>query len=196
MKKFRSLLVVLMALLVLTGCEFGSSKKDSQNEVENNIEEKDNTKKEEKKGNTKKPNDVVTTGDKILSCTMTVSGMKTDMTYTFENGKISTIKVIASIDLSSMGIDESMMDIVAQTMGSEYMNQIRQSYGLPENQEGFEVSFDVNKEKISIDTSIYVDVNKIDPELLNDNNLFNKEDLSKSYDEIKSQIIASGATCN
>ena len=168
MKRAKYLLLFFMALIVLTGCSSNGEKSSS------------------KSGKN---------GDELV-CTMNIQGMQTDMSYTWKDGKINTVKAVVSIDLSKMGIDDSMLDMVASQMQSGYIESVKQAYGIPANQEGYEINAGVNKDKKTIEVSVYANIDEIDPALLDDAKLFNKEDLDKSYDDIKKQLEKSGATCN
>ncbi len=208
MKKLTSLLVILMAIFVITGCS-SNSKNEDKTSKKADIEEKDNKKENDKKDNNKKDDDKKDNDKKdndkkdndkkdsdALTCSVNIEGMKTEMKYTWNNGKVNTVKVVMAMDLSSYGIDESMFDMLAEQLSSTYMDQVKQQYGLPENQEGLEINYTVNKENKTMDISIYVDAEKINPELLNDTSLFNKEELNKTYEEMKNELVAAGATCN
>ena len=213
MKKLRSLLIILMAVLVLTGC--GSKSSDSSNskkednkkteikDKDNKKDDKKDNKKDDKKDDNKKDDDKkddnkkddnkkTTNTDKTLVCSLNEEGQEIEMTIGWKNDEINTIGVDVTMDVSSYGVDDSTFDLVAS-----YLDEaMKESLGVDENTEGIDLTSTVNKDTKTINIVMIIDLTKVSPEVVENLNLnFTEEDLKSSYDDLKQQAEASGYTC-
>ena len=214
MKKLRSLLIILMAVLVLTGCgskssDSSSSKKEDNKKTEikdkdnKKDDKKDNKKDDNKKDDNKKDDDKkddnkkddnkkTTNTDKTLVCSLNEEGQEIEMTIGWKNDEINTIGVDVTMDVSSYGVDDETFDLVAS-----YLDEaMKESLGVDENTEGIDLTSTVNKDTKTINIVMIIDLTKVSPEVVENLNLdFTEEDLKSSYDDLKQQAEASGYTC-
>ena len=214
MKKLRSLLIILMAVLVLTGCgskssDSSSSKKEDnkkteiKDKVNKKDDKKDNKKDDNKKDDNKKDDDKkddnkkddnkkTTNTDKTLVCSLNEEGQEIEMTIGWKNDEINTIGVDVTMDVSSYGVDDETFDLVAS-----YLDEaMKESLGVDENTEGIDLTSTVNKDTKTINIVMIIDLTKVSPEVVENLNLdFTEEDLKSSYDDLKQQAEASGYTC-
>ncbi len=207
MKKLRSLFIVMMALLVLTGC--GSNTSDSKSEkkeskakteekVKNNNEKKNNEKekennKENKKENEKEKTKTTTSGDKLV-CDISQAGQEMEMTITWASNKISGLAVKVKMDMSSLGyeLDESMISMMSSMMEEAFLEQ----YGLSANTNGVKVNTEAEGNNTLIIT-VELDLNEISPDVIEKMNLnLSEDDLNHSYSELKEQAEAAGYNCH
>ena len=211
MKKLRSLFIVMMALLVLTGCgsntsDSKSEKKESKakteekvknkNEKKNQEKEKENNKenkKENKKENEKEKTNTTTSGDKLV-CDISQAGQEMEMTITWASNKISGLAVKVKMDMSSLGyeLDESMISMMSSMMEEAFLEQ----YGLSANTNGVKVNTEAEGNNTLIIT-VELDLNEISPDVIEKMNLnLSEDDLNHSYSELKEQAEAAGYNCH
>lgn len=211
MKKLRSLFIVMMALLVLTGC--GSNTSDSKsekkedktkteekaknnNEKKNNEKEKENNKenkKENEKEKEKEKTNTTTSGDKLV-CDISQAGQEMEMTITWASNKISGLAVKVKMDMSSLGyeLDESMISMMSSMMEEAFLEQ----YGLSANTNGVKVNTEAEGNNTLIIT-VELDLNEISPDVIEKMNLnLSEDDLNHSYSELKEQAEAAGYNCH
>lgn len=211
MKKLRSLLIILMAVLVVTGCgsnsnDSKSEKKESKPKTEEKVnnKNKDDDKKDEKKDNKKdddkkddnKKDDVkpITAGDQTLVCDISQAGQEMEMTITWASNKISGLAVKVKMDMSSLGyeLDESMISMMSSMMEEAFLEQ----YGLSADTKGVIVNTEAEGNSTLIIT-VELDLNEISPDVIEKMNLnLSEDDLNHSYSELKEQAEAAGYNCH
>lgn len=207
MKKLRSLLIILMAVLVLTGCgakssDSSSSKKEDKKKTEEKVnkdkdnkkddDKKDDNKKDDNKKDDNKKNDKPVNADKTLTCSINEEGQDMKITIGWKNEEINTIGVDVKMDVSDYGVDEETFDLVAS-----YLDEaMKESFGVDENTQGIEFKSTIDKEAKLIKIVMNIDLTKVSPEVVEQLNLdFTEDDLKSSYEDIKAAAEQDGYTC-
>jgi len=208
MKKLRSLLIILMAVLVLTGCgakssDSSSSKKEDKKKTEEKVnkdkdnkkdddKKDDNEKKDDNKKDDNKKNNKPVNADKTLTCSINEEGQDMKITIGWKNEEINTIGVDVKMDVSDYGVDEETFDLVAS-----YLDEaMKESFGVDENTQGIEFESTIDKDAKLIRIVMNIDLTKVSPEVVEQLNLdFTEDDLKSSYEDIKAAAEQDGYTC-
>lgn len=214
MKKLKSLLIILMAVLVLTGCgakssDSSSSKKEDKKKTEEKVnkdkdnkkdddkkdddnKKKDDNKKDDNKKDDNKKNDKPVNADKTLTCSINEEGQDMKITIGWKNEEINTIGVDVKMDVSDYGVDEETFDLVAS-----YLDEaMKESFGVDENTQGIEFESTIDKDAKLIRIVMNIDLTKVSPEVVEQLNLdFTEDDLKSSYEDIKAAAEQDGYTC-
>ena len=209
MKKLRSLLIILMAVLVLAGCDSNSTKneakenkkadiEENENKKDNKKDQKDDDKKDDKKDqkddkkDDNKKDDVVIDADKTLVCNINQDGQEVEVSIGWKKDEINTIGAIVTMDLSGYGIDDTTIDYY-QTMMDAAM---KEEFGIDDNSKGVDIKSTIDKNTKILTVKIVIDLKNADPSVIEKLNInFTEDDLKHSYEEVKEQAVASGYNC-